>query len=216
VSITVRKRNGSTWRAVSAYLATGKVLAGIDEVGRGAWAGPVVAAAVILPNRLQLPGLADSKLMTLAGRERLNREIRRRALAIGLGWVSSTELDANGLTWAVRESGLRALAGLAVPPESFTVILDGSHNYLSETHDSHAIVKADALVTPVAAASVIAKVARDHYMTALARLLPGYGFEQHKGYGTVIHRSGLTNLGPSSAHRLSYAPLRRLTDPKSG
>lgn len=191
------------------YLKDGLTVIGIDEVGRGAWAGPVVAAAVILPPRLRLTGVRDSKLLPAPARERLSRDIRRHALAIGIGWVACHEVDAGGLSWAVRESGLRALAGLlGAPAADAIILLDGNHNYLGETHRSQAIIKADAQIVPVAAASIIAKVARDRYMAVLARRAPGYGFELHKGYGTRLHRQALSELGPSLHHRRSWAPLR--------
>ncbi|HEY6736524.1 MAG TPA: ribonuclease HII [Candidatus Saccharimonadia bacterium] len=191
-----------------------RLLIGIDEVGRGAWAGPVVAAAVILPPRLRLPAVRDSKLMTPLARTRANREIRQRALAIGLGWVSAAELDAHGLSWAVRQSGLRALEALLTSWERRhfaypgIVILDGLHDYLRDTpYDSLAIIKADNLVSCVAAASVVAKVARDNYLQMLERRHPGYGFAEHKGYGTPDHQAALRVLGPCAQHRQSFAPL---------
>lgn len=186
----------------------GCVTVGVDEVGRGAWAGPVVAAAVVLSHGAVIDGVRDSKLLTRLARERITRDIRRQASAIGLGWVAATEVDEQGLSWAVRESGLRALAALAPSvPSSFEVILDGNHNYLAGLHNSVAIVKADAKIVPVAAASVVAKVARDRYMAMLARRHPGYGFELHKGYGTAVHRRALSELGSCIQHRRSWSPL---------
>lgn len=203
-----------------AYLREGRAVIGIDEVGRGAWAGPVVAAAVLLPPKLKLAGINDSKLISAGSRERLNRDIRRQAIAIGVGWVACEEVDSQGLSWAVQQSGLRALSELAIlvahepasHPLAAKIILDGNHNYLRDSHDSIALVKADAQVVPVAAASVVAKVARDRYMAVLARRLGGYGFELHKGYGTRTHQQALRDLGPSPAHRRSWAPLMRLAN----
>ncbi len=189
------------------YLEAGDTVIGIDEVGRGAWAGPVVAGAVVLPPELVIPGVADSKVLSHASRVRLDRAIRRQALAVGIGWVSAAEVDRQGLSWAVRESGLRALADGVIGAEPYMVVLDGRHNYLDGLHRSVAIVKADALVVPVSAASIVAKVARDRYMQALARRHVGYGFEKHKGYGTALHRAALRELGPSAEHRLSFKPL---------
>ncbi len=185
-----------------------QVVAGVDEVGRGAWAGPVVAAAVVLPAGRQLAGLADSKLLPPVMRQRLDRIIRRQAVAVGLGWVAAAEVDAHGLTWAVRESGQRALTALGLAFD--LVILDGKHNYLEGLLPARTFVKADALITPVAAASVVAKVARDRHLRQLASQHRGYGFGQHKGYGTPAHAAALRRLGPSAEHRLSYAPLRAL------
>jgi ribonuclease HII len=190
---------------MAAHLRAGRTIIGIDEVGRGAWAGPVVAAAVVLPPRLRLAGVRDSKLLTPLARARLNRDIRARATAIGIGWVAAGEVDEHGLGWAVRQSGLRALSHLGLTDA--IIILDGKHNYLAETHESQAIVQADARVVPVAAASVVAKVARDRYMATLARRAPDYGFELHKGYGTAVHRAALQRLGPSAHHRRTWTPL---------
>jgi len=192
-------------------LASGRTIIGVDEVGRGAWAGPVVAAAVILPPATALAGVRDSKLMTPRSRQSANRMIRAHAIAIGIGWVGAGEVDANGLAWAIKQSGMRALEALAPSGaqslNSF-VVLDGRHNYLRGTHyDSTAIVKADDLIASVSAASVIAKVARDQYLVALSRAYPDYGFAQHKGYGTTLHAAAISTYGPSPQHRRSVAPI---------
>jgi ribonuclease HII len=147
--------------------------------------------------------------LTPLSRRRLDREIRRQALAVGLGWVSAAEVDREGLSWAVKQSGLRALAALDRAFE--LVILDGNHNYLAAEHPSMTLVKADQLVTPVAAGSVVAKVARDRYMEGLARRYPGYGLEQHKGYGTRIHAEAVALLGTCDVHRRSWSRLREVT-----
>lgn len=201
-------RPAPSWELVA---ETSGIVVGIDEVGRGAWAGPVVAAAVVLSHGLTIPGLADSKLLTAQRRRALDRHIRSLATAVGLGWVAAAEVDAHGLTWAVRQSGLRALADLAGDPPAeppVRIILDGNHNYLRDTHPSIAIIKADALIVPVAAASVVAKVARDRYMQILARLHAGYGFESHVGYGTAAHQAALRQLGPSPQHRRLFQPIQ--------
>ena len=190
---------------------------GIDEVGRGAWAGPVVAAAVVLPAGFTHVGLRDSKRMTAAARARANRAIRAGAVGIGLGWVAPALVDEFGLSWAVRQSGLRALeallgewAGGHFLPGSL-VMLDGSHNYLAGSgYPSQALVRADDQVLAVSAAAVVAKVARDHYLAMLDRRHPGYAFANHKGYGTAAHQAALHKLGPCREHRRSYAPLRQL------
>jgi ribonuclease HII len=204
-------QNGPAWRAVLPYIRAGHTIIGIDEVGRGAWCGPVVAAAVILQPRSRLTGVRDSKQLTADGRRQADRLIRRRALAVGIGWVGSSELDTYGLSWAVRESGLRALEQLGfelATTTATTIVLDGKHNYLANTHPSVAFPRADATILPVAAASVVAKVARDRYMAMLARQLPGYDLHLHKGYGTAAHRQALEQLGPTQHHRQSYAPLK--------
>src|SRR5258708_2260165 len=124
-----------TQRHASALQAQGlPLVAGIDEVGRGCWAGPVVAAAVVLPSDARLPGVHDSKLLTPSRRETCDLLIRRRAIAVGLGWVSAPEIDEHGLTWAVQQSGLRALYDMRYPYHA--VLLDGNHNYLRELFTS--------------------------------------------------------------------------------
>ncbi|MBW4061597.1 ribonuclease HII [Candidatus Saccharibacteria bacterium] len=200
-----------TWDLVTAYADAGRPIIGIDEVGRGAWAGPVVAGAVILRPGLIIDGLNDSKLVPAKRRLELDVQIRAQAVAYGLGWVWPAEVDEFGLSWAVAESGRRAITGitksgfsLAAPP---IIILDGKWNYLAPTHDAVAIVKADSLVPPVAAGSIIAKVARDTYMAEAEKTHPGYGFAAHVGYGTVAHRQALASHGPTPIHRLSYKPL---------
>lgn len=181
------------------------VVVGIDEVGRGCWAGPVTAAAVILAPGVQISGARDSKLLTNSKRRELAAKIRHKAVGIGLGWVSSAEVDQFGLSWAVRHSGLRALANLG---QNFdAIILDGKHNYLQNDYFSEAHTQADSCCLNVACASIIAKVARDNYMDRLDLQFPNYGFAKHKGYGTAAHRLALKQ-GVVSAHRQSVAPIK--------
>jgi len=180
-------------------------VAGVDEVGRGCWAGPVTAAAVILTPSVRLPGVHDSKLLTSSQRERVVTHIRRRAVAVGVGWASSAEIDQYGLSWAVATSGQRALANLGQGYDA--VILDGNHNYLQAVCTARAIIRADQLSLSVAAASIIAKVARDRYMRRLDRCYPGYGFARHKGYGTAGHVSAL-DQGLSPQHRRLFKPIQ--------
>lgn len=182
------------------------LVAGVDEVGRGCWAGPVTVAAVILPYAANFNGLTDSKLLSPAKRERLARDIKRQAISIGIGWVSAPDIDSLGLTAALRLAGTRALADLVPAPQA--VILDGASNYLGTEIPTRTIVKADQLSLSVAAASVVAKVARDAYMTRLSRRYVGYGFDAHKGYGTPLHRDALALKGPTVEHRLTWRPLR--------
>jgi ribonuclease HII len=181
------------------------LVAGIDEVGRGCWAGPVVAAAVVLPARVRLPGVHDSKLLSPERRRECARLIKRRATAVGLGWASVPEIDAHGLTWAVQQSGLRALYDLRHPYH--TVLLDGNHNYLRELCLAQAIIKGDQLSLEIAAASVIAKVARDSYMTLQHKLFPEYHFHENKGYGTP-HHARAVQLGLSPLHRRLFKPVQ--------
>ncbi len=199
--------NGPTWEAVFSYApADSKLIAGIDEVGRGAWAGPVVAAAVILPIGTALEGLNDSKLVTSRRRAVLDLEIRGLAIGVGVGWVSAAEVDEHGLSWAVRSSGIRAMEDLGSAYD--IILLDGSSNYMQPDYNSRAIVRADSLMVPVAAASIVAKVARDRRLEELGAEFPNYGFEKHKGYGTAQHRTSLRDYGATIHHRLSYEPLK--------
>lgn len=184
------------------------ILAGVDEVGRGPAAGPVTVAAVILPPKFELPGLTDSKLLSVTRRERMAIEIKRQALAIGIGWSSHTYIDDQGLTAALRKAGDRALAGLSLTPQK--VVLDGNHNYLTFDCYTQTMVKAEQKVPAVAAASIIAKVARDRYMELLGARYPKYGFADHKGYLTARHKAALQQHGPSVVHRRSWAPVAGL------
>ncbi len=180
-----------------------RLIAGIDEVGRGCLAGPVVAAAVILGERIDIPLLRDSKKLSKKQRGKTEIEIKQQAKYIGIGWVSAQEVDERGLSWAVKESGLRAVRDMNQQPDF--VILDGNQNYLSDTvYTSAAHVGADATESCVAAASIIAKCARDNYMELAAIAHPGYGFESHVGYGTVKHKNAITQLGITPLHRQSF------------
>lgn len=195
-----------THRHARALMAAGyPLVAGIDEVGRGCWAGPVVAAAVVLPDGCRLPGVHDSKLLTAAQRAASARLIKRRALAVGIGWVSVAEIDAQGLSWAVQQSGLRALYSMRYPYHA--ILLDGNHNYLRELFASQAIIKGDQLSLQIAAASVVAKVARDNYMALQHKLYPEYDFASNKGYGTPRHAAAVRErLSP--LHRRLFKPVQ--------
>lgn len=181
-----------------------EVVAGVDEVGRGCWAGPVTAAAVVLPRGIRIPGVQDSKKLTAADRQTLAGRIKQRALAVGLGWSSPAEVDRFGLTWAVKQSGLRALAGLRL--EYHAVMLDGNHNYLKDHCRAKAVVKADDRCLSVAAASIIAKTARDTFMRYQHQLFPQYGFDTNVGYGTKFHRAAVRD-GLSPLHRRLFKPV---------
>ena len=185
-------------------------MAGLDEAGRGSWAGPLVAAAVILPPispslLRRLRGLRDSKQLSPAERERLSGVIRACAVAVGVGIVSPALVDTFGLSAAGRFAMERATRGLAIAPDY--LLIDAFP--LPHVHcPQEAIVFGDALCLSISAASVIAKVERDHLMDVLGRRYPEYGFERHKGYGTADHARALRALGPSPEHRRSYAPVR--------
>ncbi len=179
--------------------------AGVDEVGRGPLAGPVVAAAVILDPRRPIAGLKDSKRLTASRRLVLAGLIRDQALGWAIGHASVGEIDTLNILRATHLAMQRAVAGLAVRPE--LVLVDGN-----VTPDfgvpARALVGGDARVAAISAASIIAKVDRDALMAQLARQYPGYGLERHKGYPTPAHRQALADLGPSVIHRQSFAPVR--------
>jgi ribonuclease HII len=195
-----------THRHARAMIRAGyPVVAGIDEVGRGCWAGPVVAAAVILAPRARLAGVTDSKLLSHRRRVELARLIKRHALAVGIGWVEAGDIDAHGLTWAVRQSGLRALEVMNHDYDG--VLLDGNHNYLREHCYSQTIVRGDQLSYSIAAASIVAKVARDRYMELQHLVYPDYDFASNKGYGTPKHAAAVT-CQISPLHRRLFKPVQ--------
>ena len=182
---------------------------GIDEVGRGPLAGPVVAAAVALPTGYRIRGVRDSKLLSRLQRNQLCHLIRHRALAVGIGWASHNYIDQQGLTAATRAAMCQALDSIQLDWDE--IIIDGSFNYLSETYPvAQTVVKADIYIPAVSAASIIAKVSRDNFMIKASQIYPGYGFERHVGYGTKSHRRRLNELGPAPIHRLSFRPLWHL------
>jgi len=206
----VRPLNAPDMRQERALNRQGHTLvAGIDEAGRGAWAGPVVAAAVILPRgatRLAaLRGVRDSKLLTPARREALFDGIHQAALAVGVGMTSHAEIDDIGIVPATRLAMRRAIKRLAPAPDA---LLIDALKLPDVPLPQRALFHADALCLSVAAASIIAKVTRDRLMTDLDAQYPGYGFARHKGYGTVLHQQALAQLGPSETHRMTFAPVR--------
>ncbi|HSX07850.1 MAG TPA: ribonuclease HII [Candidatus Saccharimonadales bacterium] len=182
------------------------MIVGIDEVGRGCWAGPLVAAAVALAE--PIPGLKDSKKLSKAQRERLSALVYEKAQATGIGWVSPVEIDQLGLTAAVRLAMRRALEAITAPYDR--VIIDGNLNFLSDNPKTEALIKADDLIPAVSAASIIAKVARDNYMAALKGEYQKYDFAKHVGYGTALHRQLLVLHGVSDIHRRSFKPIAAL------
>lgn len=199
-----------SWDSVLAFGGSNQTYVGIDEVGLGAWAGPVVSAAVILPYGVNIPNVKDSKLLSPRNRRQIDRLIRAQATAIGIGWATNSEVDQLGLPQSVRLASTRAITQLG---QTFdTVLLDGSRNYLADSFNSFAMVKGDRHLPPVAAASIIAKVARDRYMEQLDSLDACYGYALHKGYGTLAHRAALTLYGASTQHRLTYQPLLKYSN----
>ena len=178
-----------------------KVIAGVDEVGRGPLAGPVFAAAVILPPGVRLPGLNDSKRLSSEQREALCPLIRARALGVAVGRAEVEEIDAINIRQASFRAMRRALEGLPVTPD--VVLVDG-FPIPGLSLAQRAIVKGDRLSASIAAASIIAKVARDAVMVQYDRQFPGYGFAEHKGYATASHLEALRRLGPCPIHRRSF------------
>ncbi|MCG8429390.1 MAG: ribonuclease HII [Chromatiales bacterium] len=185
------------------------LLAGVDEVGRGPLAGPVVAAAVILDPRRPIDGLADSKKLTEKRRELLAVEIREHALSWALGRAEVEEIDALNIFHASLLAMKRAVESLSVAPE--WALIDGKH-CPQLACSSQAIIKGDSRVPAISAASILAKVARDNELVALDSDYPGYGLAKHKGYPTKQHLAALDTLGVTPIHRRSYAPVKRLLD----
>lgn len=182
-------------------------IAGVDEVGRGPLAGPVVAAAVILdPDNLPL-GLADSKTLTAARRDHLFVEITTRA-AFALGMASVEEIDALNILRASHLAMERAVAGLSLPPDH--LLIDGNLVPAGLVGRAQAIVKGDAKSLSIAAASIVAKVTRDRLMVDLAQQYPGYGWEVNAGYPVPAHRKALLDLGVTAAHRRSFRPVHNI------
>ncbi|HET9174525.1 MAG TPA: ribonuclease HII [Candidatus Saccharimonadales bacterium] len=182
------------------------ITVGIDEVGRGCWAGPLVAGAVIL--KTSLPGLRDSKKLSLKIRTQLDFELRSGGNMYGLGWVYPDQIDNLGLTASVRLAMQRALSFL--PKTYDQIIIDGNFNYLSHDKRAMAVVKADDIYPSVSAASILAKVARDNYMNEISNVYPNYGFDKHVGYGTSFHIEMLRKYGVTPIHRKSYKPIQAL------
>lgn len=185
------------------------MILGIDEVGRGPWAGPLVVGAVVLGG-VEIPGLTDSKKLTKKRREEMAPIIKEQAAAWALGWVTASELDDIGMSEALKLATRRAVEQIKTPYSE--IIIDGTINFLSDTGKGKYVTclpKADLLVPSVSAASVIAKVARDDLMAAQDDIFPGYDFKKHAGYGVAAHRAAIEKLGVCELHRLSFAPLQK-------
>ena len=176
-------------------------ICGVDEAGRGPLAGPVCAAAVILPPEAELPGLNDSKKLSEKKREQLFPEIQRLALAWSVAFASVEEIEERNILGATMLAMNRAISGLNLRPE--LALIDGNRNREIQV-PSRCVVHGDARCASIAAASILAKVSRDRLMVELAREYPQYGFEQHKGYGTKAHYAALREYGPCPAHRPSF------------
>ncbi|MCS6923109.1 MAG: ribonuclease HII [Fimbriimonadales bacterium] len=180
-------------------------IAGVDEAGRGPIAGPVVAACVVLPRGHGVRGIADSKQLTAAQRERLFAVIRREAVAWAIGIATPREIERLNILQASLLAMRRAILSLNLTPQR--VLIDGKHIVPNLPMEQRAIVGGDAQEECIAAASILAKVARDRIMTDLDRLYPQYGFAQHKGYPTPLHLERLLLYGACPAHRRTYAPV---------
>lgn len=185
------------------------MILGIDEVGRGPWAGPLVVGAVVLGGA-EIPGLTDSKKLTKKRREALVPLIKEQASAWALGWASARELDELGMSEALRLATRRAVEQIKVPYSE--IIIDGTINFLADTGKGRYVTclpKGDLLVPSISAASILAKVARDDYMAEQDFIYPGYNFKSHAGYGVKAHREAIEKLGVCELHRLSFAPLHK-------
>lgn len=182
-------------------------VAGVDEVGVGALAGPVIAAALILAPGTTIEGLADSKLLTAKRRQALFSVIVGRAVAIGLGHAEVEEVDRINVYWAAMEARRRAIDALLVIPDH--VLVDGKRRVAGCQLPQTPVVNGDALCASIAAASIVAKVTRDTFMTEQALLHPGYSFQRNKGYATAVHLDALRRLGPLPLHRRSFTPVWR-------
>lgn len=180
------------------------LLAGVDEAGRGPLAGPVVAAAVMLDDRYPIRGLADSKKLSAARRDALFDEIRAKALCCSVAQASVDEIDTLNILQATLLAMRRAVEGLRLLPGK--VLVDGNRLPLVAV-PAEAIVKGDATVPAISAASIVAKVTRDRLLLELDAAHPGYGFARHKGYGTAEHLAALSQLGPTAHHRRSFTPV---------
>jgi len=188
-----------------------ELVGGVDEVGIGAWAGPVTVGAVVLRPGTRIYKVRDSKLLDAPRRQWLADRVRRQCLcwAVGMSWPA--EIDEVGLSEAIRRAGARALGGLAVRPDA--ILADGNWNFLKEQCPNvRMVVRGDCESVSIACASIVAKVIRDDLMAGLSRLYPFYYFESNKGYPSPFHKWALAGFGPSPVHRRLFAPIRKLVD----
>ena len=193
----------------SLYRARGfTLIAGTDEAGRGPWAGPVYAAAVILPERIRLPGLDDSKKLTEATREKLFPLIKEQAIAWCIASASVEEVDELNIREASFLAMKRSLEGLGMTPD---LVLSDGFKIPNYHLPNEGVIKGDGKLRCIAAASILAKVARDQYMQDQALIYPEYAFEKHKGYGTRIHQEALALHGACPIHRKTFAPIKALS-----
>lgn len=194
---------------------TDYLICGVDEAGRGPWAGPVCAGAVILDPDRPILGLTDSKKLSEKKRDQLAIEVKSSALSWALGWASPEEIDALNIRQATHLAMRRAIAGLSVVPSE--ILIDGNDLPNDLPAQGRTIIKGDLTEPAISAASILAKTARDTLMKDADLKHPGYGFAGHKGYGTKAHSEALSAMGPCPLHRMSFAPVRaaaRLTGSK--
>ena len=197
-----------TFKEERALLAQGfTFVAGVDEAGCGCWAGPVYAAAVILPFDSRIGLIRDSKTLSLEQRLRVAAEVKEEAMAWAVGTASAEEIDQLNIRGAGALAMRRAVERLSTVPQ---FVLSDAFRIPGLAMPQKAVIRGDLTIKSVAAASVIAKVERDLEMDRLDALHPGYGFTRHKGYGTKEHQAALAKLGPSPIHRMSYAPIKAL------
>ena len=182
-------------------------LCGVDEAGRGPWAGPVTAGAVVLDPNRPISGLNDSKKLSESKRLKLESAIKSQALAWGVGWVSAGEIDEINIREATFLAMRRAIDSLDCKPDE--IVIDGNALPASLPAPARALIGGDAIEPAISAASILAKTARDRLMVELCAEYPGYGFSKHKGYGTQLNADALARLGPSAIHRHSFAPVAR-------
>jgi ribonuclease HII len=189
-----------------------EVVAGVDEVGRGSWAGPVTFAAVVLPRSRRIYKLRDSKLLRPDERERLADRVHGLALAVGIGHAGNDEIDRVGMSLAMRRAARRAVDALPLRPHA--LLLDGSWDFLADYGTrNRTIVGGDAYSASIAAASIVAKVARDRLMVEADPGRPAYAFASNKGYPSPEHRDALKSFGPCDLHRTSWTPISALLQP---
>ena len=194
--------NVNMWKIEDSFFSDEiQVICGVDEAGRGPLAGPVCAAAVILPEHLELPGLTDSKKLTDKKRRELFPLIQEQAIAYGIGFATEQEIDEINILQATYLAMERAIAQLAVKPEQLLIDGNRAKDFGLPTKT---VVHGDSLSASIAAASVLAKVTRDDYMDEMAKVYPQYGFEIHKAYGTKAHYAALREHGASPIHRMTF------------
>lgn len=188
-------------------MKTDEIIVGIDEVGRGCWAGPLVVAAVSIAADDLSPEIKDSKLLTKRARSLVAVSIKNKAIYCRTGWVWPEEIDKLGLTAATKLAIDRAIKDIKAYDK---IIIDGSVNFLADNPKAVCIIKADASVAAVSAASIVAKCERDKYMLEQSNIYPQYGFERHVGYGTSRHKRALANYGVTLLHRASFKPIKNM------